>query len=248
MSKVKLWVSVTVRKVKSKMITIKDVAREANVAISTVSNVINGVDIVSEETKQKVLSAVDKLKYVPNYNARALKTSKKNTIGLFLSDIQEECYGKLVQAVHLQCKNAGFMLNICVSNENTGEETYGMILASGVEGAIIMSEVLENEYIERLSNNRFPIVFIDREYCGEYISSVTMDSYKDYESKNYNEYFKICPDALKDYSISVADLGTNAARELIRMMKKEGNSVGRCIKLVPSFVVRDSETRENIEN
>ena len=51
------------------MVTIKDVAREAGVAISTVSNVFNNADIVSEETKQRVLAAVEKLHYIPNMNA-----------------------------------------------------------------------------------------------------------------------------------------------------------------------------------
>ena len=55
------------------MVTIKDVAREAGVAISTVSNVFNNADIVSEETKQKVLDAVEKLHYIPNMNAKLLK-------------------------------------------------------------------------------------------------------------------------------------------------------------------------------
>ena len=106
------------------MVTIKDVAREAGVAISTVSNVINQVDNVSEETKKKVLAAVEHLKYVPNFNARSLKSNKKNTVGLFLSSIQGDFYQELIQAIHLQCKMAGFMLNIYISNENTGEEIY----------------------------------------------------------------------------------------------------------------------------
>ena len=159
------------------MVTIKDVAKEAGVAISTVSNVINQVDNVSAETKQKVLDAVEKLKYVPNFNARSLKSNKKNTVGLFLSSIQGDFYQKLVQAVHLQCKLAGYMLNIYVSNENTSEEIYGMILSSGVEGAIVMNESLSDEYIERIAKLRMPMVFIDRERCGELISSVTVDNY-----------------------------------------------------------------------
>ena len=159
------------------MVTIKDVAKEAGVAISTVSNVINQVDNVSPETKKRVLDAVDKLKYVPNFNARSLKSNKKNTIGLFLSSIQGDFYQKLVQAIHLQCKLAGYMLNIYVSNENTGEEIYGMILSSGVEGAIIMNESLSDEYIERIARTHMPMVFIDRRQCGEYISSVTVDNY-----------------------------------------------------------------------
>jgi len=159
------------------MVTIKDVAREAGVAISTVSNVINQVDNVSEETKQRVLEAVEKLKYVPNFNARSLKSNKKNTVGLFLSSIQGDYYRKLVQAVHLQCKMAGYMLNIYISNENTSEEIYGMIVSSGVEGAIIMNECLNDEYIERIARTRMPMVFIDRNQSGERISSVTVDNY-----------------------------------------------------------------------
>ncbi|HBY72216.1 MAG TPA: LacI family transcriptional regulator, partial [Lachnospiraceae bacterium] len=83
------------------MVTIRDVAEEAEVAISTVSNVLNGVDVVSEQTKKKVLEAVEKLKYVPNMNAKFLKTNKRNTIGLFLSSIQGDFYRMLTQAVHL---------------------------------------------------------------------------------------------------------------------------------------------------
>lgn len=158
------------------MVTIKDVAKEAGVAISTVSNVLNQIDIVSEETKQKVLAAVEKLKYVPNMNAKFLKSNKKNTIGLFLSSIQGEFYRMLMQTIHLQCKLKGYLLNIYVSNENTGEEIYSMIISSGVEGAIILNENLGYEYIERIAMNQMPIVFIDREYAGEKMSSVVIDN------------------------------------------------------------------------
>ena len=50
------------------MVTIKDVAKEAGVAISTVSNVLNNVKVVSPETREKVLKVADKLGYVPNMN------------------------------------------------------------------------------------------------------------------------------------------------------------------------------------
>lgn len=327
------------------MVTIKDVAREANVAISTVSNVINQVDNVSEETKQRVLTAVDKLKYVPNHNARSLKSSKKNTVGLFLSSIQGDYYRKLVQAIHLQCKISGLMLNIYISNENTSEEIYGMILSSGVEGAIIMNESLDSEYIDRIAATRMPMVFIDRNSNGKYISSVTVDNYKGAEiaveylikqghrrigyihgidSKDDKERFQAYLDVLDKYGIAaeediilkgyfeeaiafsemrrlflrdvalpdaffcandemawgciralataginvpehisvigfdnslqaeyyqpalttianpVEDLGMNAAQELFRMMREEGATDGRSIKLAPSLIVRDS--------
>lgn len=158
------------------MVTIKDVARESGVAISTVSNVLNNVGNVSEETSKRVMEAVERLKYVPNVNARYLKSCKKNTIGLFLSSIQGDFYRQLIQAVHIQCKINGYILNIYVSNENTSEEIYGMILSSGVEGAIIMNDGLADEYMERLEKINMPMVFIDREYNSEKISSVVIDN------------------------------------------------------------------------
>ena len=94
------------------MVTIKDVAREAGVAISTVSNVFNNADIVSEETKQRVLAAVEKLHYIPNMNAKLLKSNRKNTIGLFLTSLQGDFYKVLTQAIHLQCKLNNYLLNI----------------------------------------------------------------------------------------------------------------------------------------
>lgn len=158
------------------MVTIKDVANESGVAISTVSNVLNNVEVVSEETRKKVLEAVEKLNYVPNMNARFLKSSKKNTIGLFLPSIQGDYYKMLMQAVHLQCRMRGYLLNIYVSNENTSEEIYGMIISSGVEGAIILNERLNDKYIERIAQKKLPIVFIDREYTGDRMSSVVIDN------------------------------------------------------------------------
>ncbi len=160
------------------MVTIKDVAKEAGVAISTVSNVLNNVDIVSDEKKQKVLTAVEKLKYVPNMNAKFLKSNKKNTIGLFLTSIQGDFYRMLIQAVHIQCKQKGYMLNIYISNENTSDEIYSMIISSGVEGAIVLNERLHNEYVERIAITGMPIVFIDREYAGARMSSVIINNYE----------------------------------------------------------------------
>ncbi|MDF2484577.1 MAG: alanine racemase [Herbinix sp.] len=158
------------------MVTIKDVAKEAGVAISTVSNVLNNVDIVSDEKKQRVLAAVEKLKYVPNMNAKFLKSNKKNTIGLFLTSVQGDFYRMLIQSVHLQCRLKGYLLNIYISNENTSDEIYGMIISSGVEGAIVLNERLHDEYVERISLTKMPIVFIDREYAGERMSSVIINN------------------------------------------------------------------------
>ena len=98
------------------MATIKDVAREAGVAISTVSNVFNNGDIVSEETKQKVLEAVEKLHYIPNMNAKLLKSNRKNTIGLFVTSLQGDFYNVLTQAIHLQWKYIIYLICLIIKS------------------------------------------------------------------------------------------------------------------------------------
>ena len=65
-------------------ISIYDIAKYSNVSPASVSYVINGKNKVSEETKQKVLKAIEELGYVPNHNARSLSTGKSHLIGLFL--------------------------------------------------------------------------------------------------------------------------------------------------------------------
>ena len=62
--------------------TIKDVAKLANVSISSVSNVINGINKCSEETRLKILDAMDQLEYKPNLAAKSLVQKKSNLIGV----------------------------------------------------------------------------------------------------------------------------------------------------------------------
>lgn len=159
------------------MTTIKDVAREAGVAISTVSKVINQTGNVGPQLAQRVQAAIARLGYVPNTAARSLKSRRKDTLGLFLFSIQGEFFTTLSQAVHRVCQQAGYMLNIFVGNQNTSEEIHSRILASGVAGAIIFNETLGTDSIQRITAHGVPLVFIDREYKGLAASSLVIDNY-----------------------------------------------------------------------
>ena len=65
-------------------VTIKDVAKEANVAVSTVSRVLSNSDKISDKTKKKVLDAVKKLNYIPNEMARSLATKRTNILAVII--------------------------------------------------------------------------------------------------------------------------------------------------------------------
>lgn len=62
-------------------VTIKDVAREAGVSISTVSNALNDVDVLNPETKSHVLKVAKRLNYVPNLNGKLLRNGKTKMLG-----------------------------------------------------------------------------------------------------------------------------------------------------------------------
>lgn len=64
-------------------VTIKDIAKEAGVSISTVSNALNDVDVLQPKTKEHILEVARRLHYVPNLNGRHLKSQATKVIGLF---------------------------------------------------------------------------------------------------------------------------------------------------------------------
>ena len=81
------------------MKTLKDVARTAGVSIATVSRVLNGHEYVSDETRHKVLSAVEELGYRPSQLAISLRTGKSRVFGLIISDIGNPYFASVVRGI-----------------------------------------------------------------------------------------------------------------------------------------------------
>ena len=71
------------------MVTLKEIAEECSVSITTVSNILNGKSNVSETTKQRVLEVIKATGYRPNYMARGLRAAKTNSVGIIIDDLTE---------------------------------------------------------------------------------------------------------------------------------------------------------------
>ena len=81
-------------------ITIKDIAKEANVSTATVSKILNNKDQrISSQTRKRVLEIAKNKNYIPNSMARSLVTKKTNTIGLILPDITNPFFPELARGV-----------------------------------------------------------------------------------------------------------------------------------------------------
>ncbi|GAA2120261.1 LacI family DNA-binding transcriptional regulator [Actinomadura napierensis] len=148
------------------MATMADVARLAGVSVSTVSHVINGTRFVADETRLRVLAAVQDTGYIHNSVARALVTSSTKSIGLAISAISNFYFADLVAALESQVRLAGYTLLLTDTHDDPDEELKvvqalhqrrvdGILLATEADGAGAPAL----RYLAELS---IPTVLVDR--------------------------------------------------------------------------------------
>lgn len=107
---------------RSPVITIADVSRVANVSMSTVSHVINGTKNVSEETRRRVMAAIEATGYTQNFIAKALKKSETKTIGLVISDIRNRYFIDVIYAINNEAAKHGYTVLLASSDDNSKTE------------------------------------------------------------------------------------------------------------------------------
>ena len=143
-------------------ITIKDVAKIANVSYATVSRALSGSKEVSESTRKRIVDICNKIGYSPNAIARGLVTSNTYTIGLIVPDITNPFYPEVALGVEDEARRNGYNIFLCNTNfEIEREKSYfKLLLEKRVEGIIIasISDEARNSFISY--NSRLPIVYI----------------------------------------------------------------------------------------
>lgn len=160
-----------------KKITIKDVAKEAGVALSTASNAINGSEVVKEETRQKVLEAAQKLNYVPNIGGRLLKSGRSKMLCFITSTIKGEYFYRLIDKIGEEGSIKGYELNILVSRDK--KAIINRLYGGGYDGFFIFEgERIQEEELLRMESESIKAVMFDRIYQSENISSIVFDSYR----------------------------------------------------------------------
>jgi LacI family transcriptional regulator len=78
---------------------LKDIAEHLNISVSTVSRVLNNKDRVDDDTRQRVLKALEELHYQPNEIARSLRSRTSRTIGVIVPDISNEFFTMLIKGI-----------------------------------------------------------------------------------------------------------------------------------------------------
>ncbi|WEM44563.1 LacI family DNA-binding transcriptional regulator (plasmid) [Photobacterium sp. DA100] len=158
-------------------ITIKDVAKKANVSISTVSYAINGSERISEETRDRVLKVANEMNYVANSNAKLLKQKKTKAIGLFFNSWFGPVYSELVRGIEQIVHQQGYDLVACSSYGDENSTAYKYLRDNMVDGAIVLTNSLDDEFLKATASKDLPLVVLDREISAPHIYNILIDNF-----------------------------------------------------------------------
>lgn len=158
-----------------KRITIKDVAREAGVSITTVSHALSGQGVMKQETRDRVIEIAKSMQYMPDWNGRNLKAAETGTVGFFTSSIRGY-YGVLVDAMYEECHANGYEMEVFITD--SGDNLLQILLSRRVDGAVILHSGFTEKHEKVLQDTELPTVFLDRELKKKSVSSVLFDSYQ----------------------------------------------------------------------
>lgn len=158
--------------------TIKHIAEEANVSISTVSRVLNGKPDVNQETRDKILRVIEMLKYRPSGTARNLALQRTNVIGFLARDLGDANFPELAKGIVERARDHDYSVMIFDSELNPEMEVEAtrIMESKEVDGVIVpfFDEGLEE--LEWLHRQGLPVVRIYRESSQPEISTIALDN------------------------------------------------------------------------
>lgn len=166
------------------MVSIKDVAREAGVAISTVSKVLNNYPNVSEDTKKKVMEVVDRLGFVPNAVAASLSSKRTGRVALLLklnlkTQAGDEINMQYIAGAVHQAKELQLdVITVFTSmiEDMTTDEVKSYFESQGIKGIIVYGLTKKDVVIhELIESGAFKMVVIDAPMINRNTSSVSID-------------------------------------------------------------------------
>lgn len=147
-------------------VTIKDIAREAEVSITTVSLIINQKgQRFSKDTHAKVNEAIAKLNYQPHYFAKNLNKTKSKTIGFIVSEITNPFFAELAKMIEDVFVEQGYLVLLCNSSSDVArEERYvDEMLYRFVDGVFLAGTISDNKHLlSKLTSRRVPYLLLDR--------------------------------------------------------------------------------------
>lgn len=166
------------------MVTIKDVAKLANVSVTSTSYALNGTGTISKSTRKRVLEAAETLNYHPNAFARNLKNRRSYTIGVFITSFGGSFFDEILEGIRDAIKKTEYELIVCPETRSIRK----ILTQRQVDGAIIFDRKIKSEIILKLASDRFPIVVMDRQLDADFVLPLLMDNDRGTREAFYHLY------------------------------------------------------------
>jgi LacI family transcriptional regulator len=147
-------------------ITIRDIAKELHLSVSTVSKALRDSYEISEKTKKLVLEYAQKNNYRPNPMAQSLKRGHSKSIGIVVSSIDNQFFSQVINGMESEAYSQGYNVIITQSHESYDLEVQnvGHLIHRAIDGLLISiaTETHDVEHLKKLQAQGLPIVFFDR--------------------------------------------------------------------------------------
>lgn len=158
-------------------VTIRDVAREANVSIATVSRVLNDSGPVRASTRERVVEVATRLRYAPSGAARSLITRQTRTLGVLLPDLYGEFFSELIRGIDRAVREAGYHMLVSMShNERTEVEAALQMMRGRVDGLIVMAPDPSVDELAATLAKPLPAVLLNQPAIGGDQDRITIDN------------------------------------------------------------------------
>ena len=164
-----------------KHITIKDIARELNISVSTVSRALQNHPDISERTKDLVRDCARQLNYKPNIMASNLRTSKNTTIGVVIPELNHHFFSSILDGIEQTANEAGYNILICQTGEDVQKEIRSVqtLIGSRVAGMLVgvSKQTAQLNHLQEVLDNSIPLVLYDRPCPSLPCDQVVSDDY-----------------------------------------------------------------------
>ena len=143
--------------------TLKDIARELGISVSTISRVVNNKKYVNPKTRKIVLDGLKKFNYLPNQVARSLKNQSTGTVGIVVPDISENFFTEIIKGIDEVLGRKDISIILADSSESALKEAnYLKLLYQNRVDALILATVSKNhDALDIYKSNDIPVIFID---------------------------------------------------------------------------------------
>jgi DNA-binding LacI/PurR family transcriptional regulator len=155
----------------------RQIAKIAGVSTATVSRVINGSSLVTQETAARVQQVIDDLRFVPDNTATAFRSGSSGTYGLLIPDITNPFFPEFMKSLEALVVEHDRELLVATIDFHQGgmAKSVRRMLTRRVNGVVLMGSEIETEPFEALVKNRIPLVTMDRKKIGAGLSDITTD-------------------------------------------------------------------------